>query len=121
MEYADSDDLFKCIKSAKFSEKETIKLFTQMILGVAKLHHHQIIHRDIKPANIFLLGKRTGGIIQLGDFGSAKSMEDFDSMMGEMTIDTGTYFYFSPEKFKGNYKFPSDIWALGIVLYNMLT
>ncbi len=90
----------KRAKKQIFSEKEVLKFFIEICLGVGYLHTNNIIHRDLKPANIFL-GKK--GQIKIGDLGLAKKMQGSGKSLA------GTIAYMSPEKFMQNhYHLPSD-------------
>jgi len=78
------------------------------------VHDRKVLHRDLKSKNIFL-GK--GNVIKLGDFGIAKALSD--TFENAKTV-TGTPYYFSPELIQGQpYSFKSDIWSLGVLLYEM--
>eukprot|EP01059_Diplonema_ambulator_P009370 TRINITY_DN19218_c0_g1_i1.p1 TRINITY_DN19218_c0_g1~~TRINITY_DN19218_c0_g1_i1.p1 ORF type:complete len:517 (+),score=39.94 TRINITY_DN19218_c0_g1_i1:79-1551(+) len=93
----------------------TLRYFAQLCSAVSYLHSNCIIHRDLKTANIFLAGS---GVAKLGDFGVAKVLPNQTSFTGTMV---GTPFYFSPEVCEGlPYDSKSDVWSLGVVLYQML-
>ena len=115
LEYADAQDLHKYIARHKqIPESKVINIFTQIILGLDYIHSQNVLHRDIKTANIFLFKK---GIVKLGDFGVAKELvpEDLNSTV------VGTPYYMSPEILQSKpYGFPTDIWAAGCVLFEML-
>ena len=84
--------------------------------GISAAHEHGIIHRDIKPQNIIM---SPGGVLKVTDFGIAKAMENEKSMAGGTAM--GSVHYISPEQARGGYTdFRSDIYSLGIVLYEML-
>ncbi|MSU80171.1 MAG: serine/threonine protein kinase [Gemmataceae bacterium] len=95
------------------------ELAAQWLQGLAQaihcLHEHGIVHRDLKPANIFL----ENGIIKVGDYGLCKLMAD--SQHAGMTKDIGTVHYMAPEISTGNYNRQIDIYAAGVLLYEMLT
>ena len=122
MEYADDGDLNKKIKQQQqkiskdkyFSEDKILKFFYQICKGIEYIHSKNVIHRDIKSQNIFLM---KNGTIKIGDFGIAKSLSNTNS--NAKTI-IGTPYYFSPEIINGEpYNYKTDIWSLGVVLYEM--
>ena len=83
--------------------------------GVAYLHDHGIVHRDLKPGNIFL----DEGIVKIGDYGLSKFISR--SRRSGQTESVGTVHYMAPEIANGRYGKEIDIYALGIILYEMLT
>jgi serine/threonine protein kinase len=95
------------------------ELAAQWFGGLAQaihcLHEHGIVHRDLKPGNIFL----ENGLIKVGDYGLCKHIAD--SQHVGMTRDVGTVHYMAPEISTGNYNRQIDIYAAGILLYEMLT
>ncbi len=96
---------------------EAIDLAGQIALGLEKAHQKGIIHRDIKPANVLITEE---GIVKIVDFGLAKlSGQSLHTREG---ITMGTVAYMSPEQTQGTeVDHRTDIWALGVVLYEMLT
>jgi len=83
--------------------------------AVAHLHEHGIVHRDLKPANIFL----EGDTVKVGDYGLSKSISA--SQTGPQTGSVGTVHYMAPEIGSGTYGRAVDIYALGVILHQMLT
>jgi hypothetical protein len=83
--------------------------------GVAYLHDHGIVHRDLKPANLFM----EEGIVKIGDYGLAKLITP--SQGTEHSESIGTCHYMAPEIGSGKYHKPIDIYAIGVILYEMLT
>jgi hypothetical protein len=89
--------------------------FQGLAAAVHHLHDHGIVHRDLKPGNIFL----ENGFIKVGDYGLCKSMGG--SQQQRQTQSVGTVHYMAPEIATGNYKHQVDIYAAGVILYEMLT
>jgi hypothetical protein len=83
--------------------------------GVAYLHDQGIVHRDLKPGNIF----EDGGVVKIGDYGLSKFISA--SRRSGQTESVGTFHYMAPEIGKGVYGKEIDIYALGIILYEMAT
>ncbi len=86
-----------------------------LVAGVAYLHDHGIVHRDLKPANVFL----EDGVVKIGDYGLAKALSNLSGPEHSECI--GTCHYMAPEVSTGKYHKPIDIYALGVMLYEMLT
>ncbi len=83
--------------------------------AVGYLHNNGIVHRDLKPGNIFL----ENGLIKVGDYGLSKFISG--SQKNAQTQSVGTVHYMAPEIGSGNYNKQIDIYAAGIILYEMLT
>ena len=120
-EYADDGDLNQKIeklrqKKSPLTEKEIINYLIQICLALNHIHKKKIIHRDIKSGNIFLT---KGGLVKLGDFGISKG---FKNTWEKAKSKVGTPYYLSPEIINSKpYDSKSDIWALGVLLYEMMT
>lgn len=112
-----------------------LRIFAQVCSGLAKAHAAKVVHRDVKPANVFLANRDDGEIIcKLLDFGVAKFMTDAVENESEVpAIETagltqtgalvGSPLYMAPEQARGRRDIDAraDIWALGILLYKLLT
>ncbi len=83
--------------------------------GMSYLHEQGIVHRDLKPGNIF----EDSGVVKIGDYGLSKFIEA--SRRSGQTESVGTFHYMAPEIGKGVYGKEIDVYALGIILYEMLT
>jgi serine/threonine protein kinase/tetratricopeptide (TPR) repeat protein len=115
--YYEGETLKKKIKRGPLKLEEAIDIAIQVSRGLAKVHEMGIIHRDIKPANMMVT---KDGVVKIVDFGLAK-------LVGGMHLDKagttmGTMAYMSPEQARGEeVDHRTDIWSLGVVLYEMLT
>jgi hypothetical protein len=101
------------------SAQEALRILLPIAQALAYAHDHNIIHRDIKPGNILLTEK---GLPMLSDFGIAKLMGNNES--GTITgtgMSIGTPEYMAPEQWTGQSGPQSDIYSLGVVLYEMVT
>lgn len=117
MEYIEGETLKDKIESGPLEIDEAVKIVTQVAEGLSEAHAKGIVHRDIKPANIMLTKK---GQAKITDFGLAKLSWVVD-LTRKSTI-MGTVAYMSPEQAKGDeVDHRTDIWALGAMLYEMLT
>ncbi|NOY58282.1 MAG: protein kinase [Calditrichaeota bacterium] len=97
--------------------QKTIDIIIQIAEGLKKAHQQNIVHRDIKPANIIITND---GVVKIVDFGLAKFLGDAKLTKSGTTL--GTVAYMSPEQAQGKeVDIRSDIWSLGVVLYEMLT
>jgi len=91
-----------------------MRIFVQICLALKHVHDANILHRDLKSQNIFLTSK---GIVKLGDFGIAKVLDASDD---QARTQIGTPYYLSPEICESKpYGRSSDIWSLGVVLYEL--
>lgn len=126
MEYANGGDLARHIQArrsedrGRFSEHTVMSVFVQICSALSYLHSRKILHRDLKPANVFVVGEGdlAGCSVKLGDFGIAKVIE---ATMGQAHSSVGTPSYLSPEICKNHpYGIKSDVWALGVVLYELV-
>jgi len=117
MEYAVGDSLEELLDRHPngLSTEEACDWFSGIAAGVGYLHDHGIVHRDLKPGNIF----RDDGQVKLGDYGLSKFISC--SRRSGQTESIGTVHYMAPEVANGRYGKEIDIYALGIILYEMLT
>lgn len=98
-------------------EDEIKTWFSSTASGVAYLHEHGIVHRDLKPGNIFCDSDEQ--VIKIGDYGLSKFISC--SRRSGQTESVGTFHYMAPEIGKGIYGKEIDVYALGIILFEMLT
>src|SRR5215203_5899105 len=112
MEYVDGEDLASSLRRiGRFPEDKAVEIARQLCAGVAAAHERGVVHRDLKPANVMLDG---AGRVRVTDFGLA-------GLAGE-SLRAGTPAYMAPEQLAGGeVTVRSDIYALGLVLYELFT
>lgn len=103
-------------KSQTLSVAQIVDVGIQAADGLHYAHAQGTLHRDIKPGNLMLDGN---GVVWVTDFGLAKAMEGDDITHTENVV--GTIRYMAPEQFRGNTDSRSDIYSLGITLYELVT
>ena len=119
MEYVEGRALSELIAAeAPLDYKRCIRIAKQIASALALAHSTNIIHRDVKPHNILMM---EDGTAKITDFGIAKAVSD-GTIINDSGIIMGSVHYFSPEQSRGQYvDEKSDIYSLGIVLYEMIT
>lgn len=117
MEYVTGESLEQVLATHPHGlpRDQVLAWFHGMAAGVAYLHDHGVVHRDLKPGNIF----SDQGIVKLGDYGLSKFISC--SRRSGHTESVGTVHYMAPEIANGRYGKEIDIYALGVILYEMLT
>lgn len=125
MEYADGGSLAQAIRarsaiSFPFDEGIVCEYVAQIASALAYMHGQSVLHRDLKAANCFLTARN---LIKVGDFGIAKTLEaagpDGSGALARTTV--GTPYYLAPELVSGEpYAYKADMWALGVLLYELL-
>ncbi len=116
MEYVDGEDLASLLRRiGRLSQDKATEIARQICAGLAAAHDRGVIHRDLKPANIMLDG---AGKVRITDFGLAGIAAAIQSA----EVRAGTPAYIAPEQLAGKEVTPqSDIYSLGLVLYEILT
>lgn len=120
MEYVDGPTLKEVINErAPLSVREVVNITSQICDALECAHDHHLIHRDIKPHNILLT---KSGLVKVTDFGIARAMTNNTITQHHTTSVLGSVHYFSPEQARGGMTdVKSDIYSLGVVMYEMLT
>lgn len=118
MEYVEGKTLKELIKEkGPLSVEEALDYMEQMLGAIAHAHANHIIHRDIKPHNILI---RHDGVVKVTDFGIARAISS--ATITHTNSIVGSVHYLSPEQARGGHvTYKSDIYSLGIVLYEMVT
>lgn len=101
------------------SLEQKLKLVEDVLSGLAQAHSCHIIHCDIKPENILLNIIPSGWLARLTDFGIARLLEE--NTANQPGGYTGSPAYMAPERFYGQHYYATDIYAMGIILYELLT
>lgn len=127
MELLEGEDLAARLRSrGRLDARETAAIASQVARALARAHAAGLVHRDLKPANIFLVRDDDREIAKVLDFGVAKSaamamgVSDSKTKTGALL---GTPYYMSPEQAQGTkvVDHRSDLWALGVVVYQCIT
>ncbi len=117
MEYVEGESLDAYIhRKGKLSGEEAGKVLSQICSALVYLHGKDIIHRDIKPPNFKV---QADGTVKMLDFGIAKHR--YSPKFTQQGFVVGTTEYMAPEQFQQQVQLKSDIWSLGVLLYEMLT
>ena len=124
LDWVEGSDLEVYLKNLNrpASLMEVRRLFMPILQAVGYAHDQQIVHRDLKPSNVLLSGGTGREVPRVMDFGIAKSLSDnnFKTRTGLMV---GTPYYISPEQAQGmrSVDHRTDIYSLGVTLFQMLT
>jgi serine/threonine protein kinase len=127
MEVVNGVPLTKFCDDARLRVRERLELFIPVCLAVQHAHQKGIIHRDLKPSNILVCSYDGRPVPKVIDFGLAKATRDTLSLIGQTTahgLVLGTPLYMSPEQAELNnldIDTRADIYALGVILYELLT
>ncbi|MCC6228712.1 MAG: protein kinase [Phycisphaerales bacterium] len=116
MEYVDGEDLASLLRRVgRFPQERAVQVARQLCAGLAAAHSKGVLHRDLKPANVMIDGS---GTVKITDFGLAGLAQELAGKGGR----AGTPAYMAPEQFSGSGVTPrSDLFALGLVLYETFT
>jgi len=114
MAYAGAETLKSRLPGDAGTREETLRLFLQACRGVAALHERSLVHFDLKPANVFL----KGGVARVGDYGLSKLVTH---SRGSLSMGRGTPYYMAPEMLARRGDHRSDVYSLGVMLYEVLT
>lgn len=113
MSYAGDATLQKRLQQGRLSREEALRIFVQAARGVQALHDHSLVHFDLKPANIFLKGE----VARVGDYGLSKLVS---ASRNSLSFGRGTPYYMAPEMLQRRGDARSDVYSLGVVLFECL-
>jgi serine/threonine protein kinase len=120
MDYAAGGDLAEQVTKQQrakrpFDGARVVAWFVQLCLALKHMHDRKVLHRDIKTQNVFLTADHR---VKLGDFGVCKTLAH---TRAQARTQIGTPYYLSPELCAGKaYDYKSDVWSLGVLLYELL-
>jgi len=118
MEYVDGTDLQRILQGPGLDPGQALELIGQICEALHAAHCQGVIHRDIKPANILIT---KDGRVKLADFGLARPDREDHGNITQSNVSLGTPDYMAPEQRHGQTDLRADIYALGVMLYEMLT
>jgi formylglycine-generating enzyme required for sulfatase activity len=117
MEFIDGADLAQLMRAGRLAPRQVFEIAVQVCEALQHAHSQDVIHRDLKPANILVT---KSGRAKLADFGLARPLKE-EGRVRASTLVRGTPDYMAPEQRDGRGDHRSDIYALGVLLYEMLT
>lgn len=119
MELIDGDDLKKAIRAdAPFAIDRALDIAIKICAGIGYAHRAQLVHADVKPQNVLIVDNDN---VKVTDFGIAQAFANIDPTKREKVV-WGSPHYFSPEQAQGRHPTAaSDVYSIGIVLFEMLT
>ena len=122
MEWVDGDPVDVFLRSHSLDLEERLKLFLDICSAIRHAHQKQIVHRDLKPSNLVVQKVDGKPVVKVIDFGIAEALDESASKLrSKKQALYGTPEYLSPEAFDGDVDTRSDVYSLGILLYELLT
>jgi eukaryotic-like serine/threonine-protein kinase len=121
MELIDGETLAARMERGRLTVEETEHLLRQILNGIEAAHQSGIIHRDLKPSNLMLCQEAGECRIKITDFGLARPQVSSGTSVSATNAIVGTLDYMAPEQLEGRATTQSDIYAVGIILFEMLT
>ncbi|MEQ1750176.1 MAG: protein kinase, partial [Prosthecobacter sp.] len=120
MEYVEGTDLHQTMSCGLLTQARVLEILPEVCDALGYAHSKGIVHRDIKPANILIA---QDGRVKVADFGLAKRFDQQGTMLTQSNMAMGTPDYAAPEQYdsKAIIDQRADIYALGVMLYQMLT
>ncbi len=118
MDYCDSGTLRSLMEDHRLHPALSVKLILDVLAGIDHAHRHNIVHCDIKPENILLNLQPDGWTARISDFGIAQMTQE---RMSEGAGITGSPAYMAPERFYGQNSPSCDVYAIGVLLFELLT
>jgi serine/threonine protein kinase len=114
MNHAGDATLRSRLDGGALPRDEALRVFLQVVRGVEALHRHSLVHFDLKPANVFL----KGDLVRVGDYGLSRLVSQSGN---SLSFGRGTPHYMAPELLRRRGDHRSDLYSLGVLLYECLT
>ena len=122
MELLQGENLHSYIeKHGPMTSEQALPIVRQMVSALAAAHHLGIVHRDFKPGNVMLEETPEGLVVKVTDFGLATNPQSDETVSRSLTQILGTPEYMAPEQLRGQCSNRTDIYALGLTIFQMLT
>ena len=120
MDYCRGGTLRELMESeTKLDSLQSLKLISDILLGLEYAHDRGIVHCDLKPENILLEPLQNSWTARISDFGIARLSQKVNSTTKSIG-DIGSPAYMAPERFYGHYSYASDLYAIGVMLFELL-
>jgi eukaryotic-like serine/threonine-protein kinase len=120
MDYFDGGNLRTFLNSQQESSlSKGLEFVCNILQGLEYIHSKGVVHRDLKPENILLKKESERIIACISDFGISKWV-NFEPACSSIKSDTGSPAYMAPEQFEGKYSYASDIYAVGIIIFEII-
>ena len=114
MEFVEGGSVLARLQKRDVGQQDAVRFAMQILQGVQQLHHLRFVHRDLKPSNILISNE---GVVKIADFGSVTRIPGSTDFC---TASRHSVLYVPPEAMEGKYRFASDLYQLGMVLYEMV-
>lgn len=116
LDYCEGGTLRTLMESVRLAPLHSLQLVSDLLAGLEHAHDRGVVHCDIKPENVLLNLRSQGWTARISDFGIARLIQEARFQTGT----TGSPAYMAPERFYGQYSYASDLYSVGVLLYELL-
>ena len=121
MQFVDGESLSALIESGALDSLRVASILRQIGNALAAVHRRGILHRDLKPSNVMVQAAPGGDHVRLIDFGIARALAGPDATSNQTIQPIGSRYYMAPEQFLGKSSVRSDIFAMAVVAFELLS